>query len=711
MLPATSTITTVEYLPFVSSPSSSSSPSPLSWKSLILTSTSQGLFLHAISLFIRMRAASPPPFQRAVLPSVLKSCAALRDRKLGESLHGFVIRSGWSSDLYTANALMNLYCKIGSCSGNGFSSNIRMPERGFINAGSRRFGFQGEPCKLVGNSITQTSNEENNDVGLQNSRYLVEFVKSDASLGQLSSLLKVRKVFDEMPERDAVSWNTMIAGFSENGMYMEALEMVRSMGKTGLKPDSFTLSSVLPIFAEFVDVSKGMEIHGFAIRNAFDSDVFIGSSLIDMYAKCTHVDYSQRVFDLLPEHDAISWNSMIAAFVQNGMVDEGLRLFRQMLQVQMKPMPVTFSSIMPACAHLTMLHLGKQLHGYIIRGGFDDNVFIASSLVDMYAKCGSISVARCVFDRMHLPDMVSWTAMIMGYALHGPAKEALFLFRKMEMENEKPNYVAFLAVLTACSHAGLVDEGQKYFNSMCKDYGIIPCLEHYAAVADLFGRAGKLDEAYEFICNMHINPTATVWSTLLRACRVQKNITLAEKVTRKICELDPNNMGSHVLMSNIYSASGRWNAAANIRMTMKDKGMKKQPACSWIEVKNKLHAFVAHDNSHPWYNKIIEALDILSGQMEREGYVPDTQDVFQDIEEEQKRYVLCGHSERLAIVFGIISTSPGATIRVMKNLRVCVDCHTVTKFISKIVGREIVVRDVNRFHHFKDGSCSCGDYW
>ncbi|XP_074588649.1 putative pentatricopeptide repeat-containing protein At3g23330 [Curcuma longa] len=634
-------------------------PSPACYAAVIRCSAALGLFHHSLSTFARLRS-SGAPLPQALLPSVLKSCAALRDPRLAETLHGFLIRSGWLSDLFSSNALMNTYCKL--CHG--------------------------------ADDHTRTTSD-----GVS------------TCLAKFDSLGSVRKVFDEMPERDVVSWNTLIAGAAEVGMYFEALSMVRDMGVSGLKPDSFTLSSILPIFAEYVDDYKGMEIHGFAIRHAFDSDVFIGSSLIDMYANCTNVEYLCRVFDNLPNPDPISWNSIIAGLVQNGMFDEGLKLFRKMLILQIKPMSVTFSSIMPACAHLTTLHLGKQLHGYVIRGGFDRNAFIASSLIDMYVKCGNNRIARRVFDNIQTPDIVSWTAMIMGYALHGPAKKALSLFQQMEMENVTPNHVAFVAVLTACSHAGLVDEAWDYFHRMSKDYRITPRLEHYAAVADLLGRAGKLEEAYGFISTMHIKPTASVWSTLLAACRVHKNAKLAETVAQKIFEIEPRNLGSHVLMSNIYSAAGRWREATKVRMTMKHKGMKKQPACSWIEVQNDLHGFVAHDTSHPWYDEIMKALEVLMELMKRDGYVPNTEDVLHDVEEEQKRHMLCGHSERLAIAFGIIRTPPGTTIRVTKNLRVCVDCHTATKHISRIVGREIVVRDLNRFHHFKNGACSCGDYW
>ncbi|XP_010265006.1 PREDICTED: putative pentatricopeptide repeat-containing protein At3g23330 [Nelumbo nucifera] len=741
------------------------SPPSLAWKSIIRCYTSNGLFLQSLISFNEMRAAGKCP-DHNIFPSVLKSCTSLMDLKFGESVHGCVIRLGLESDLYTGNALMNMYCKLqntykidrpeshttdvqllsdkiperkpsGECKYNLISSNKSIggticKEFGSGGTVKREFGMGEDPggnsCESLDEHHRQvaagiTCNASFDRVSNFTPQVSVgkeNFFHSYGTTNDLAQRIQkreafymesVRKVFDRMPNRDLVSWNTLIAGNAQNGMYGEALRMVRKMGIADLKPDSFTLSSILPIFADYVDVYKGKEIHGYAIRHGFDSDVFIGSSLIDMYAKCNRVDDSRWIFSLLPQRDAISWNSIIAGCVQNGLFDEGLKLFRQMLMSKVKPRHVTFSSIMPACAHLTTLNLGKQLHGYIIRAGFDDNIFISSSLVDMYAKCGNIRIARWVFDKMASPDMVSWTAMIMGYALHGHARDALSMFRQMEEENVKPNYVAFVAALTACSHAGLVDEAWKLFHSMIHDYKITPGLEHYAAVADLLGRAGRLEEAYMFISGMHIEPTGSVWSTLLAACRVHKKIELAEKVAGKIFEIDPENMGSYILMSNIYSAAGRWSDAAKLRVAMKGKGMRKKPACSWIEVKNKVHAFVAGDKSHPYYDRIKEALKVLSELMEREGYVPNTDDVLHDVEEEQKKHILCSHSERLAIAFGIISTPSGTTIRVTKNLRVCVDCHAATKFISKIVGREIVVRDVSRFHHFKDGKCSCGDYW
>uniref|UniRef100_A0A803KSZ0 DYW domain-containing protein n=2 Tax=Chenopodium quinoa TaxID=63459 RepID=A0A803KSZ0_CHEQI len=644
-----------------------------------------------------------------VFPSVVKSCTFLKSLKLAESVHACIIRVGLDIDIYTGNALMNMYSKLETSSGK------------FEDNGKARHMFDEMPQRKLNyrscDDLSSTKVEDNMVDGFD--KMVVDFhpkfdldVMGSNGKGRGPGFRKsgLQKVFDVMPVRDLVSWNTVIAGNAQDGMFEDALAMLRDMGKANLKPDTFSLSSALPMFAELVDVVRGKEIHGYAIRYGIDVDLHVGSGLIDMYAKCNHIENAYRVFILLPSRDSITWNSIIAGCVQNGRFDEGLKLFRKMVMAKVKPGSVSFSSIIPACAHLTTLRLGKQLHGYIMRCGFEENVLISSSLIDMYAKCGYIKLARCIFDKMKLHDTVSWTAMIMGYALHGHAHNAISLFKQMEVDGMKPNSVAFVALLTACSHAGLVDEAWNYFNSMIHDYGLSPQLEHYAAVADFLGRAGRLKEAYDFICKMS-SPSSSIWSTLLSACRMHKNVDMAEKVAREIFRVDPSNIGAHVLLSNTYSAAKRWKDAANVRITMRNKGLLKAAACSWIEVKNKLHAFVAGDKSHPCYEKIKEALAKLLEKMEGEGYVPDTGEVLHDIDEEQKKSLLYNHSERLAIAYGIISTPEGATICITKNIRVCSDCHTAIKFISKIVKREVIVRDNSRFHHFKDGICSCGDYW
>lgn len=553
-------------------------PPPLrAWKSLIKTYASNGCFVQSLSCFVEMRGFGVSP-DHNMFPSVLKSCSFLKNLRVGECVHGCIIRFGMEFDLYTGNALMNMYSKLWGLVGKGHHVFGERPDRGGMYRNS------GGDLVIDG----------------------------------------VRKVFEVMPVRDIVSWNTVIAGYAQNGMHDEALRMIREMGNANLKPDVFTLSSVLPVFAEYLDVLRGKEIHGYVMRHGFGEDVFIGSSLIDMYANCTRTRDSYSVFCLLPYRDYVSWNSFIAGCVQNGLFDEGLNLFRQMVIAGIKPAEVSFSSIIPACAHLTTLLLGRQLHGYILRGGFDNNVFIASSLVDMYAKCGNIRIARWIFDNIGKPDTVTWTAMIMGYALHGHPHDAISSFEQMLLDGVKPNDVVFLAVFTACSHGGMVDEALKYFNSMTRDYGVSPYLEHYAAMSDLLARAGKLEEAYRFISKMQIKQTGSIWLTLLTACRSSNNIELAEKISKKIVALDPENMGAYVLLSNTYSASERWKDAANLRSSMRNKGLKKKAASSWIEIGKEVHAFVAGDNSHPCYNEISDAHDVLSTEMMLEGYVPDT---------------------------------------------------------------------------------------
>ncbi|KAI4311321.1 hypothetical protein MLD38_036227 [Melastoma candidum] len=422
-----------------------------------------------------------------------------------------------------------------------------------------------------------------------------------------------------MPARDLVSWNTVIAGNVLSGMYDVALAMVRKMGLENIGPDAFTLSSMLPMCAEYAGVVKAKEIHWYAVRHGIHDNVVIGSSLIDAYAKCTRIQDFFSVFNGLPRRGGITWNSMIVACVQNGLSNKGFEFFRCMVKDNLKPGPLSFSSIIPACSHLTSLIFGKQLHGYIIRTGLHDNVFIASSLVDMYAKCGRIGIAKSIFSDMMQHDLGSWTAIIMGCALHGQALDALKLFNEMEVSGVRPSYVSFIAILTACSHAVLVEEARKYYDRMIREFGITPGVEHYAAMADLLGRSGRVEEAYDFMCKMPAEPPGSLWSALLNACRIHKNEELAEKVSGKILAVDPENIGAYIIMSNIYSSARQYEEAATMRVSLRKRGFTKKPACSWIEVRNKLYSFFSGDKSHPSYVKISKALKVLYDQIEKIG--------------------------------------------------------------------------------------------
>ncbi|KAH9306155.1 hypothetical protein KI387_010559, partial [Taxus chinensis] len=520
-----------------------------------------------------------------------------------------------------------------------------------------------------------------------------------------------RELFDKMPERDSVSWNTMIAGYAGEGHGKEALKLFEQMHKTGLEMNEFTYGSVLSVSASVLELDSCRHIHALVIKTEFQSSVIVGSALLDAYSKSGYTEDARRVFDKMPERNLVSWTAMISGYAQNGYFEAALKVFCHMLAAEIDPNEFTFATVLSSCASLPALELGKQVHVHVIRNGFESNIFVGSALLDMYAKCGSIKNARQVFDQMPRRDDVLWNVMISGYGQNGSAEDTLKIFEQMLQAGIKPDCITFIGVLSACSHTGLVDKGFYYFNSMSRDYSITPMTDHYACIIDLVGRAGRLDLAEEFLNKMPIEPDAIVWSALLGACRIHGNIELGIRAAESLLKLEPQNAGIHVLLSNMYASAGRWDDVARVRKLMNERRVKKEPGCSWIEVKGRVHAFIAEDRSHPQVKEIYDTLDRLAAQMKIAGYIPNTNFVLHDVEEEQKKQVICYHSEKLAVAFGIISTPAEATIRIVKNLRICGDCHVAIKFISKIVKREIVVRDASRYHHFKDCQCSCGDYW
>jgi pentatricopeptide repeat protein len=336
---------------------------------------------------------------------------------------------------------------------------------------------------------------------------------------------------------------------------------------------------------------------------------------------------------------------------------------------------------------------------------------VGSALVHMYAKCGSMDDARLVFDRMEERDSITWTAMIGGLAYHGCGSEALDVFRRMIGACVKPDEYLFVALLSACSHAGLVDEGRQLFLAISHDYGISPSVVHWSCMVDILGRAGHLGEARLLIDSMPVEPGLTAWGALVGACRTYGNVELGELAAKELVKLEPENASTYVLLSNIYAAAAKWEEVSLVRSMMQERGVRKEPGRSWIEVDNKVHAFVVGDTSHPETKEIYAELSRLTEKIKAEGYLPDTRLVLRDVDEKDKELSLCSHSEKLAIAYGLIRTPSSKPVRVYKNLRVCSDCHTATKLMSKVTKKEIVVRDANRFHHFKDGFCSCKDYW
>ncbi|KAF5750765.1 putative pentatricopeptide repeat-containing protein [Tripterygium wilfordii] len=519
------------------------------------------------------------------------------------------------------------------------------------------------------------------------------------------------KVFDEIPDKNIVSCTAIISGYVGQGKYKEAIESFRRLLEMGLSPDSFTIVRVLKACTKAGDLRSGEWIDGYISEIGMTRNVFVTTSFVDFYAKCGSMEKARCVFDGMHERDIVSWSSMIQGYASNGQPKEALDLFFKMLKENLRPDRYSMVGALSACARLGALELGEWASNLMDRNDFLANPVLGTALIDMYAKCGCIARAWEVFQGMKEKDRVVWNAVISGLSMTGHVKSAFGLFGQVEKFGIQPDGNTFMGLLCACTHAGLVNEGRRYFNSMHHVFSLTPTIEHYGCMVDLLGRAGLLDEAHQFIKNMPMEANAVVWGALLSGCRLHKDIYLAEHVLKQLIAIEPWNSGNYVLLSNIYSASNRWDDAAKIRSNMNEKRMVKIPGCSWIEVDGIVHEFLVDDKSHPLSEKIYTKLAELAKGLKAVGFVPTIDHVLFDIEEEEKEHFLGCHSEKLAIAFGLITTTPKEVIRVVKNLRVCGDCHEAIKFISKITGREIIVRDNNRFHCFNDGSCSCKDYW
>ncbi|KAJ7949883.1 Pentatricopeptide repeat-containing protein [Quillaja saponaria] len=478
------------------------------------------------------------------------------------------------------------------------------------------------------------------------------------------------------------------------------------MLREGVKPNMFTYSSVLRACD---GLSNLRQLHSSIMKYGLESDTFVRSALIDIYSKLGELQNALHVFHEMVTGDSVVWNSIIGAFAQHSDGDEALNIYKSMKREGFPTDQSTLTSVLRACTSLSLLELGLQIHVHVLK--FNQDLILNNALLDMYCKCGSLEDANFIFSRMVEKDVISWSIMIAGLAQNGFSLEALNLFKSMKVFGPKPNYITILGVLFACSHAGLVNEGWYYFQSMKKLFGIDPGREHYGCIIDLLGRAGKLDDAVKLIHEMKCEPDAVTWRALLGACRVHRNLDLAIYSAKQILKLDPEDAGTYVLLSNIYANSQRWEDVAEVRKTMRGRGVRKEPGCSWIEVNKQIHAFILRDNSHPQIHEINRKLSQFIHTLIGVGYVPDTNFVLQDLEGEQRADSLQYHSEKLAIVFGIMSISREKTIRIWKNLRICGDCHAFAKLITKIENRHIVIRDPVRYHHFKDGVCSCGDYW
>ncbi|XP_020233578.1 pentatricopeptide repeat-containing protein At2g29760, chloroplastic isoform X2 [Cajanus cajan] len=651
-----------------------SQPNLYCWNTLIRAYASSSDPTQSFLIFLNMLYSCSEFPNKFTFPFLFKAASQLKVLHLGSVLHGMVIKASMASDLFILNSLINFY------------------------------GSSGAP-----------------------------------DLAQ--------RVFTNMPGKDVVSWNAMINAFSQGGLPEKAFLLFQKMETKGVKPNVITMVSVLSACAKKLDLEFGRWICSYIEKNGFAENLILNNAMLDMYVKCGSIndakdlfnkmsqkdivswttmldghaklgnyDEAHSIFDAMPHKATSAWNALISAYEQNGKPREALSLFHEMqLNKDAKPDQVTLICALCACAQLGAIDFGHWIHIYIKKHDISLNCHLATSLLDMYAKCGDLNKAIEIFCAVERKDVYVWSAMIAALAMYGQGTAALDLFSSMLEANIKPNAVTFTNILCACNHAGLVNEGEHLFEQMERLYGIVPQIQHCVCMVDIFGRAGLLEKASSFIEKMPIPPTAAVWGALLGACSRHGNVELAELAYRNLLELEPCNHVALVLLSNIYAKAGNWEKVSNLRKLMRESGMKKETWCSSIDVNGVVHEFQVGDNSHPFSPKIYSKLDEISEKLKSVGYKPDMTNLLQLDEEdnlmEQQQQSLNVHSEKLAIAFGLISTASSQPIRIVKNIRICGDCHAFAKLISQLYDRDILLRDRYRFHHFRGGKCSCMDYW
>lgn len=520
-------------------------------------------------------------------------------------------------------------------------------------------------------------------------------------------------LFDEMPNKDIVSWNSLVSGFSKRRQLGNCMSVFCKMKSAmELELNELTFISVISACASAKAWDEGQYVHCCAVKLGMELEVKVVNALINMYGKFGSVDSAFKLFWKMPEQNMVSWNSMVAVCTQNGMPNEAIHYFDMMRANGLFPDEATMVSLLQACENLPLGRLVEALHGMIFTCGLNENVANVTTLLNLYSKLGRLNDSHKVFAEISQPDKVAWTAMLAGYAMHGSGKEAIEFFERIvREEGMEPDHVTFTHLLSACSHSGLVKEGKYYFQIMSDVYRIQPRLDHYSCMVDLLGRGGLLNEAHELIKHMPFEPNSGVWGALLGACRVHRNIDLGKEAAENLIALDPSDPRNYIMLSNIYSAAGLWRDASKVRALMKTKVLTKNPGCSFIEHGNKFHRFVVDDYSHPDSHKIHKKLEELMRKIQEIGFVPETESILHDVDEEVKTDMINKHSEKIALAYGLLVSKADMPLVIMKNLRICRDCHNTAKFVSLIEKRTIIIRDAKRFHHFSDGLCSCGDYW
>lgn len=606
------------------------------------------------SSFASASHLSQQPHDFSACIATLQSCAQQKNLTKGRESHCYMLKNGLLDSPSTITSLINMYSK---CDHLGYAfcifNTLPHDHNVFIyNAIIASFVAHGRAEKGI------DLYQEMREVGIIPDKFTFPcVVKGLSDAGNASEIKKIHglvfkldltldmfvgsalvncylkfgliqeaeMLFDQLSTRDVVLWNSMVNGYAQTGQFSKALGVFREMSEIGIIPTKFTVTGVLSVFTEMEDLESGTAIHGFVVKIGYDSSVPICNALINLYSKCKSVNDALVIFEKTVGKDLYSWNSIMSAHESCGDYDMTLRLFKRMLSSRTKPDFVTVTSVLPACSNLAALAHGKAIHGHIImnRNSYStDDLLMNNALMDMYAKCGSLRDALSVFQNIRNKDVASWNIMIMGYAMHGYGKDALDFFKRMSETRHQPDMVTFIGVLSACSHSGFLRQGREFMAQMEPSYGVVPTVEHYTCIVDMLGRANQLEEAYEVAQSMPFKANSVVWRALLAASQLHGNVEIAEIALRKVLELDPEHCGSYVLMSNAYVAAGRYAEVIDVRDLMRHKNVRKVPGCSWIELKDGVHAFINSDKSHPLIDSIYTVLLLLTARLYEHGYVP-----------------------------------------------------------------------------------------
>lgn len=591
----------------------------ISWNSIITVFSANGCLLEALDRFFELKSSTGLMPNLVSVVSVLPVCAALEDKVTVEQIHGYAVKAGLDGQVTVCNSFVDGYGKCGKLEASKRMF-VEMPERNevswntmigsFTNSGQFKEAvdmFRGMlDAELKPNSITISSllpalvDLELFNMGKEIHGYSIKSgAEFDVFVGnslidmyaKSGCLKEASDVFYKIESRNVVSWNALIANFAQNRVELEAIKLVKEMQAKGECPNSVTFTNVLPACARIASLKQGKEIHARVIRLGSSFDIFVANALTDMYAKCGHLNLARNVFDV-SVRDEVSYNILIIGYSQSRHCAESLHLFHEMGLKGLDYDTITFVGVISACANMSTIKQGKEIHGLLVRKLLHSHLFVANSLLDLYTKCGRMDLARQIFDRISDKDIASWNTIILGYGMQGELQVAIDLFDLMGEKGVEYDSVSYIAVLSACSHGGLLEKGRRYFDHMLSR-NIKPTNMHYACMVDLLGRAGLVNEAAEFIKRMPFEPDANVWGAMLGGCRVHGNIELGRWAAEHLFELKPEHSGYYILLSNMYAELGMWDHANKVRELMKSRGVKKNPGCSWIKIQDQMHAFVA----------------------------------------------------------------------------------------------------------------------